>query len=218
MLVPELKKVAYDPSRFIDVENVDEAVKIILQPMGDLSSKQRWSDEAPALMRIFERFIAPDTSVLDYGCGIGRLAKPLIQKLSCVVVGVDISPNMRALATSLVDSPMFCAMDPAVLDFLNLEFKFDAAIAVWTLQHCLDLGKAIEQLRWTVMPGGKLIVVGSHERCVPVEDGKWADDGLNVGQMITAKGFKEIERGKLDRSIAPDWMQEKTFWAAYERL
>jgi SAM-dependent methyltransferase len=215
MLMPGLKQVAYDPSRY-DIETVDEAVNIILCPTEGMTANQRWADEAPALMRIIERHVEPESMVLDYGCGIGRLAKPLIEKLGCVVVGIDISSNMRALAASLVDSPKFCAMDPAMFDAVFLEFetpvRFDAVVAVWVLQHCLDLGDAISRIRSSMKPGGKLIVVNNKTRCVPVENGEWADDGLDLDD------FSAVEIGSLDESVAPGWMQDGTFWAVYEKV
>jgi len=218
MLAPELKKVAYDPTRYMDIENVEEAVNIILCPTEGLTAEQRWADEAPALMCIIERYIEPQSRVLDYGCGIGRLAKPLIEKLRCSVVGVDISPNMRALATSLVDSPRFFALDPVMFDAIVPETTFDAAIAIWTLQHCIDLATAIARIHNTMKTGGRLVILNNRTRCVPVEGGEWADDGQNVEQMIYDVGFNELMRGQLDESVAPGWMQEGTFWAVYEKV
>jgi SAM-dependent methyltransferase len=216
MLMPSLKQVAYDPARYIDVETVDEAVDIILCPTEGMTAAQRWNDEAPVLMKIIEQHISPNSSVVDYGCGIGRLAKPLIKKMGCNVVGLDISANMRALATSMVDDPMFAAMDPTMFDLIN-GYTYDAAIAVWTLQHCLDLEDALERLRRIIGHRGKLILVNNLTRCLPVENGEWADDGLDVHAEIMKSGFDTIDRGKLDEAVAPGWMQNDTFWAAYER-
>lgn len=217
MLVPELKKVAYDPARYLDIETVEEAVNIIVCPTEGMTAQQRWEQETPALMSIIERHIARNATVLDYGCGIGRLAKPLVHKLECKVVGVDISPNMRALAASCVDSAMFCAIDPWLYDFLIGPALFDAAISVWTLQHCADLDDAIERIHRALIPGGKLFVVNNNRRCIPVEGGEWADDGIDIETQIIVAGFKVVERGVLDEAIAPGWMQQETFWAVYQR-
>jgi ubiquinone/menaquinone biosynthesis C-methylase UbiE len=214
MLAP--KAVAYDPSRYLDIETVDEAIEIITSGTETLTSKQRWDNETPALMQIIERHIHRDSWVLDYGCGIGRLAKPLVEKLNCKVIGVDFSANMRALAVSMVDSPRFFAIDPQMMDALTL--KADAAIAVWTLQHCMDLKQAIWRITELVRPGGALFVVNNKTRCLPVENGEWADDGLNVDEMIQGNGFEKIEGGSLDDAIAPGWMKDNTFWAVYRRV
>jgi SAM-dependent methyltransferase len=216
MLVPALKQVAYDPARYLDIETVDEAVNIILCPTEGMTAKQRWTDEAPALMRILEEHIAPKSAVLDYGCGIGRMAKPLIEKLGCQVVGIDISPNMRALAASLVDSPAFFAIDPMMFDTIKPSW-FDAAISVWTLQHCIDVDMAIRRIGDALKTGGTLTVLNNITRCIPVDGGEWADDGVDVNELILSSGFSEIERGVLDESVAPGWMQKDTFWAVYRR-
>jgi SAM-dependent methyltransferase len=215
--MPELKKAAYDPGRYTDIETVDEAVSIITTETEGMTAQQRWENETPALMAIIERFIVRESMVLDYGCGIGRLAKPLIQKLQCKVVGVDISANMRALAASCVDSPSFCAVDPLMFDVLVNGYKFDAAISVWALQHCVDLEAVIERLHRSVRIGGNLFITNNKGRCLPVEGGEWADDGKDIEKMIMAAGFTEIEQGRLDEQIAPGWMREGTFWASYRR-
>ena len=219
MLVPELKKVAYDPARYIDIETVDEAVHIITTPTEGMTAKQRWEQETPVLMEMIEKYALPPLGgirVLDYGCGIGRLSKPLIEKRHCEVVGVDISANMRALATSLVDSAWFFALHPVMVDVIG-PGSFNAAISIWVLQHCPNLKEDIEYIANALEPGAKLFIVNNVTRCVPVEGGEWADDGLDVHAMILDGGFKLIERGKLDESIAPGWMQDGTFWAVYER-
>jgi SAM-dependent methyltransferase len=202
----------------MDVETVDEAVEIILCPTEGMTAKQRWSDETPALMCILERFIARNSLVLDYGCGIGRLAKPLISKHDCKVVGVDISANMCALATSCVDSRMFCALSPFMFDELIGNDVFDAVISVWALQHCLDLEEAISDISRTLKSGGKLVLVNNKGlRSLPIENGEWADDGQDIEGMIVDAGFSEVENGRLDESVAPGWMRDGTFWAVYQK-
>ena len=59
--------------------------------------------------------LGPNDVVLDYGCGIGRMAKELILRHNCRVIGVDISPNMRALSVQYVNSDNFFACPPAML-------------------------------------------------------------------------------------------------------
>jgi SAM-dependent methyltransferase len=216
MKVTALKQVHYDPAVFTSVETVDDAVRVILTPEEGMTSAHRWKNEAPYLMKLIKPHIEPGSLVLDYGCGIGRLAKPLIEMLNCQVVGVDISANMRALATSCVESPRFFAMAPAMLGVLRR--TFDAAIAVWTLQHVHELALEISRIRDVLAVGGVLFVVNNKNRVIPGSHGGWIDDGKDVQQGLVEAGFSLIERGELEGDdIAPGWLGKNTFWAAYRK-
>src|SRR5262252_19610 len=214
MLMPGTKQVAYDPRRYLDIENLDQAAEIILCPTEGLTVKQRWDKETPFIMSLCKKFFKHEYMVLDYGCGVGRLAKPLIGEMNCSVIGVDISPNMRALATSLVESYRFAAVSPEMFDALAP--RFDAAVSVWVLQHCLKVQDDIERIYSSLVGGGKFLVVNNVDRCVPVEGGDWADDGLDIRRMILDTGFSLLQKGLLSEEVAPGWMQAGTFWAAYE--
>src|SRR6516162_8311140 len=107
-----LKQVSYDPSIFTAVETLDDAVRIIVTPEAGLTSKYRWDTETPYLLNLIDDYLSIRSIVLDYGCGVGRLAKPIIDKHGCEVIGVDISPNMRALAESLVNDYRFMTLPP----------------------------------------------------------------------------------------------------------
>lgn len=217
MKVAALKEVQYDPSVFKNVETVDDAVSIILTPEAGMTSMHRWNTEAPYLMELMRPFIDDKSYVLDFGCGIGRLSKPLIEMWKCSVVGVDISPNMRALAASCVESDSFFALAPDMLWHLTPNM-FDAAIAVWTLQHCLELKKEVERIHGMLRPGGALFVVNNTNRVLPTNVGRWIDDGLNVPDALTAGGFKQERCGQLERDdIAPQSLRDCTFWAAYRK-
>lgn len=219
MKVTALKQVSYDPSVFLNVETVDEAVRVILTPEAGLTSQQRWKTEAPFIMEILKRHIKPQSLVLDYGCGIGRISKPLIEMLQCEVWGVDISPNMRALAASCVDNDNFVAMSPKTLNRFPAGM-FDAAVAIWTLQHVLDLGEAILMIHDALKPGGILFVLNNHQRAIPSNAGPWLDDGKNVNAEIVGSGvlFQCIERGELEGAdIAGSYLAKQTFWAVYRK-
>jgi SAM-dependent methyltransferase len=216
MKVTDLKQVSYDPKAFIDVETVEEARNIIVTPIDTLTSQHRWDTETPYLIGLIERWLRPSAKVLDYGCGIGRLAKPLIEKHGCEVIGIDIAPNMRALAESCVASPRFMTMPPEMMVWLR-PCLCEFAIAVWTLQHVLVLKIALQQIDRMLMPGGKLFVVNDAKvRYVPIADG-WIDDGVDV-RAVLKNHFTEIEYGQLEGDdIAPGDFKESNFWAVYQK-
>jgi SAM-dependent methyltransferase len=219
MRVTALKQATYDASVFTNIETVDDAVRIILTPEAGMTSVHRWKTETPYLMTLIEKHIKGGT-VLDYGCGIGRLSKPLIEKHGCTVIGADISPNMRALAASCVDSDLFFALHPDMLLLLGPSFAH-AAIAVWTLQHCFAPKDDISNIHRALGTAGTLFIVNNVRRVVPVSDGhngRWADDQIDINALICQSGFDLIERGQLDGDdIAPGTLRDSTFWAAYRK-
>jgi SAM-dependent methyltransferase len=155
----------YSPEIF-NVATIEQAKGIILTPQAGMSPEQRWQTETPYLLSMIENAIPIDDSsiILDYGCGIGRMAKALIDKHNCRVVGVDISPSMRALSAAYVSSNRFFACDPASMYWLGV--RFDAALAIWTLQHCYQVKEDISRISQSLIWKGKLFVVNDHRRIV----------------------------------------------------
>ena len=88
----------YDASVF-DVATIEAAKRIILTPENS-TTQERWAAETPYLTDLITKHIVldRDTTVLDYGCGVGRMAKALIDRARCKVVAADFSASMRALA------------------------------------------------------------------------------------------------------------------------
>jgi SAM-dependent methyltransferase len=149
----------YNPEIF-SVPDMSRAKNIILTAESS-TTEERWKTETPmlaALIAAHNNKIGPDTVVLDYGCGIGRVAKELIAKHGCRVIGVDISPSMRALSIEYVNSDSFFACPPAMLKLLiDGGLRVDLAISIWVLQHCLSPGIDIGYLRDALKPGGRLV-------------------------------------------------------------
>ena len=69
----------YHPAVF-HVNDIAQAMAVIMTPEGSTTA-ERWEIETPYLADLIaqELTITPDTLLLDYGCGIGRLAYELIQ-------------------------------------------------------------------------------------------------------------------------------------------
>ncbi len=205
----------YDPTCF-EVETLDQAVKVILTPEDGMTSTQRWRNEAPVLMKLIVEHLEPAKRlILDYGCGVGRLAKPLIGYHDCTVIGADISASMRALATSCVDSEKFASVAPEMLPMFGDGFAA-SALAIWTLQHCLFPKQDIGQIATALRPNGKLFVVNNVTRAIPVQGHRWADDQIDIRALLE-HWFIPIAEGQLDESIAPGSLRETTFWAVYQK-
>jgi SAM-dependent methyltransferase len=130
LAMPRPSAPAYRPDVF-DVASEAHARQIILTPERGTTTDERWQKETPFLVEDISKHLSltANTCLLDYGCGIGRLAKPLIEKHDCRVVGVDVSPSMRLLAPGHVLSDRFLIWSPEVLDQMIAKgFRADAAI------------------------------------------------------------------------------------------
>jgi ubiquinone/menaquinone biosynthesis C-methylase UbiE len=187
-----------------EVDSLGQARSIILTPDG-ATTDQRWATETPWLVDLLGRQLVPQpgTVLLDYGCGIGRLARPLIEQFGCAVVGVDASRSMRLLAPQYVESERFVVGAPDALDhLLDHGLTCDHAYAVWALQHCLWPDQDIARVRRAVRPGGCFSVINARTRIVPV-DGGWLDDGVSIEALLDANGFTALESVALPPDVAP---------------
>ena len=176
-------------SSIFDVGTIDQAKQIILTPIGNHTTDERWLNETEYLLSILDEFFFFDenTIVLDYGCGIGRIAKVLIEKYNCFVIGVDTSPAMRSLARKYVSSEKFICCGPSELKPNTI----DVALAIWVLQHCPDVEKDIALIQSTLLPYAGCFVVNGHKRYLPTDNG-WVDDGKNVYDMLNVEYSKQI--------------------------
>lgn len=206
-----LRQATYSPAIF-NVGDMNQAKRIILTTEGNLSTDQRWRDETPYLLSLIEANIplSADSIVLDYGCGIGRMSKVLIERFGCRVVGVDISPSMRALAASYVSSQRFIACAPEALPWLGV--TFDAALAIWVLQHCYQVATDITQIRDQLRFDASLFVVNDRQRIVPTMEHGWANDGLDVLALLR-NSFSQVEDRDLDAGKVGEGLARVSYWA-----
>jgi len=68
---------------------------------------QSWQDTAQALLKSLTGFRHPSWKVLDIGCGIGRVLKPLAKHFHALV-GIDVSSTMNCSKQSLASRVSSC--------------------------------------------------------------------------------------------------------------
>lgn len=167
--------------------SLEHAKDIALTP--DASWPGKFKDETDYLVGVIEslRVIGPESLVLDFGCGMGRVARELIMAFGCHVVGVDTSDEMLAFAHEYVRSCHF-----AVLRGFNEGEAVDLAIASFVLQHAEYPEAAIDTIYRALKPGGTLVLLDDGRRFVPSgADAQgfviWQDDGIDVEALIAEK-------------------------------
>ncbi|NJS36246.1 MAG: class I SAM-dependent methyltransferase [Brachymonas sp.] len=111
----------YNPDVF-ELHDLEHAKSIILTDEAQVSTHERWISETPYLLAQLQQWcqIEGAAQVLDFGCGIGRVSKALIEQSSAFAWGVDGSQAMRAHAVSHVNSARFAALSPQLLDAATL--------------------------------------------------------------------------------------------------
>jgi len=214
--------------RIFDVADIDRAKRIILTNEGPgADTETRWTRETPYVMELIRNAFSlrPGMLVLDYGCGVGRLAKAMIEASGCTVIGVDISANMRKLAGDYVASDRFITVSPDQFDVMvGAGLRVHAAISVWVLQHCLVPADDIERIRGSLITGGHCFVLNMPKRAIPAvrdkatENGRflWATDNIDVGELLHA-AFDVESDGIPDASRTPNMATSGAFWMNLRR-
>jgi ubiquinone/menaquinone biosynthesis C-methylase UbiE len=156
----------YNP-KFFEADSIDHAKKIILF---DDTIPDQWETETKWTMNFFrEKNLFNEKSiVLDWGCGIGRLAKPIIEEFNCKVVGVDFQSSMLKYATEYVNHSNFTAINNE--EFYKLpDDYFTVGIAVWAFQHCTNIEPIIKNAQRTLKNNSKLCIFDANIKAIPVE-------------------------------------------------
>jgi SAM-dependent methyltransferase len=210
-------ELTYNPAVF-DVADIPGAKRIILTPEG-VPTEQRWQVETPYVADLIAQCLAPTshTLLLDYGCGIGRIAKELIARHGCRIIGIDISASMRALAVDYVQSDRFFTCPPEMLDLLiERGLTVDAAISIWVLQHCVFPTDDIARLKRVLTPGGGLFILNNDDRAVPTVERGWVSDGLDIKTLLSQEFALQGEGRPLrEQTSAP--IAELTYWASFQK-
>ena len=207
----------YRPELF-DVRTEQQAREIILTAEGS-TTDERWRTETPYICGLIadNMVLTERSTVVDYGCGIGRVAKELIARHGCRVIGVDISAAMRTMAIDYVKSDRFVAIAPDMLDGLVAGgLTADAAIAVWVLQHCLTPGDDIGRIDAALKANGKLFVLNNIYRALPTREQAWFNDGIDIKATLD-QHFDVVRAGKPPEEVTPRDLKNIIFWSFYTR-
>ena len=109
------------------------------------------------------RETAPAASVLEVGCGPGRLSVQLARDHRLDVTGLDLDPEMIARAQANAerslaaeDRPAFVVADVAALPFDDA--SFDLVVSTFSMHHWSDPRKGLNEIDRVLRPEGKALI------------------------------------------------------------
>jgi len=137
-------------------------VKLIREHLGDLRGKR----------------------VLDVGCGKGRFARVFLeQEPAAELWGLDISPEMLRSAPETMQTRAGSMTEmPFEDDF------FDGAYATESLEHAVEIERAVAEICRVVKPGGRIVVIDKNAE-------QW-------GRLNTPEWERWFTRKELERLLA----------------
>lgn len=179
--------------------NLEHAKNICLTP--NTNNPKKFEKETFSTIRFLEEQELAwfNSSVADFGCGMGRISKAVIDRFGSFVTGFDISAPMLNYATEYVLSkkfqPILYSQNTASSDF---EENFDLILSLFVLQHSEHPVKDIEFIYKILKPNGKFVVVNENHRLLPSTIDfqnfvEWIDDGLVINDELSKYFVKESE-------------------------
>lgn len=181
--------------------------------------------------------VAPGGSILELGCGVGRMTHPLVA-LGHPVVGVDESPEMLSLVTgaetvradifTLALDRTFAGVVAASHFINNPERKQRLALLAVCRRHLADDGVVLLERyepEWARAPhsgygfvGDVEIEIDIHARRGPVFDATATYElgGAKWAQPFTARALEddELAAEALESGLVLDrWLDERRTWA-----
>lgn len=175
-----------------DAQSLQQAKNIVLTP--DANDVNKFIFETNWLIKFINTHldINEKSKVLDFGCGMGRISKELIETFDCFVKGIDISDNMLSIAKEYVNSDKFFP------DKSHNIQDIDLVISSFVLQHSENPEQDIENLYTVMKPNSVFVLVNEPNRFVPTGVNEnnyviWNDDKVDVISLMESK-FKFINK------------------------
>lgn len=138
-----------------------------------------------------------DKRVLDVGCGKGRFARILHREQSGAAIwGLDISGEMlkfvpagiHRLAGSMTALPL-------------ADSTFDAVYAIESLEHAVEIERAVNEMCRVLKPGGKLVIIDKNAE-------HW-------GKLDTPHWEKWFKREELERLLQRNRLTVRSEYLSY---
>jgi arsenite methyltransferase len=143
----------------------------------------------------------PGERILDVGCGPGLLVERIAASVGedGEARGVDLSATMIALARARCSGSRWVGFEPADATALPFEDgRFDAVACTQVLEYVPDVGRALDELKRVLRPGGRALLIDTDwESCV------WASsDDERMRRMLTVWN-RHCAHPHLPRALGP---------------
>jgi len=169
-------------------QNFRQGQEQVIGSCNGYSLDERWQQETPIFRDIILNNLPENTkTVLDYGCGVGRIAKEIINSTKDIqVIGVDASIEMLKLAKEYIASERFIPMLPR-----EFNQDVDFAYCIYVLQHISDiyLFTAIDQL---TSKSRNLLLANSVCRMAAIEGKGFVNDNVDILSEVS-KHYSKID-------------------------
>ena len=168
-------------------KSFEESKHAVVGDCNGVPTQQRWKEETPLFAQAISSYLKQgDVSVLDYGCGSGRLAKEVLKVNPEVsIIGIDDSTDQLRLAREYINDNRFIPMFPEQLDQ-----KVDLAYCVYVLQHipAIAIREVLQRIYTYLKDDGTFVYCSSDYRmAIRFDGGGFFDDrflGVNLQEEI----------------------------------
>ncbi len=154
-------------------------------------------------MKLVLEHLGDVSCVADVGCGKGRFAR-IVQERGASVIAIDLAEAMLAHVPPGI---MRCA---ASMTALPLKSRCcDGAYATESLEHAVDIPKAVGELCRIVKPGGRIVIIDKNaEAWGRLETPERGRSGLSVGswRKLLARDCREVSSRPISywEDVEPD--------------
>lgn len=181
-------------------------LRVVTEETGIRNGFRRRS--ACKLPRYFE-FPRPDVqelvpataqTVLDIGCGAGRLGHELKQRRTVHVTGVEPNPEAAQTAATRLDRVIRRSIEDITDEDLGFR-RFDCVILADVLEHCRDPRAVLEQIHAWLTDDGRIVISVPNSRHVSVvrglAEGHWTYESAGLLDEDHVRCFTRRELEKL---------------------
>jgi len=168
--------------------------------------EKRWENETQFTIDLIDAHTSLDhtSRVLDYGSGVGRLAKPVIERFGCCVDAYEPSADLRLHAKTYVGDERY--------QHVTEPQTYDLIICAWVALLIDDVDGLYDMFASVLKPTGMLLVIDYEHQLL-------TDDGINYKRVKNGKVKSSLERqfdvlytGNVpDKYIDKQWVAKNTF-------